>query len=144
MLGDTADKSKKAYNVSTVKRTTPDVCVHCLNVCFFQACQQQQRAVSTEKYVASHAVDTLVWQAFASVIVPGFTINRVVRVAQMCIARSNGPPALHRWGASVIGLSVIPAIVEPIDHWMHLIMDRVVRPPLGVPPVVRKDMKKRD
>ncbi|ROT78450.1 Mitochondrial fission process protein 1, partial [Penaeus vannamei] len=32
---------------------------------------------ATQRAITHAAVDTLLWQAFASVIVPGFTINRV-------------------------------------------------------------------
>eukprot|EP01138_Halocafeteria_seosinensis_P000602 gb/GECG01000617.1/.p1 GENE.gb/GECG01000617.1/~~gb/GECG01000617.1/.p1 ORF type:complete len:375 (+),score=37.00 gb/GECG01000617.1/:1-1125(+) len=116
VLGDTAHKTMEAYD------------------------ETKSNCQNRKKYVAAHAVDTLLWQAFASVIVPGFTINRVVRVAQMCTSRTVMPRVMHRWAPSAIGLAIIPVIVEPIDYWIHLVMDRVVRPRLGVQPIVRKDL----
>jgi fission process protein 1 len=67
-------------------------------------------------------VDTLVWQGLASVVVPGFTINRVCalsrlllrqRVFQRQMAMS---PALQRWTVTAVGLGCIPFIIQPIDR----------------------------
>jgi fission process protein 1 len=76
-------------------------------------------------HVAKEAADTLVWQALASVIVPGFTINRIVALA----GRACGSSPRLRLVPTVIGLGSIPLIVEPIDEAVHYAMDATVRPP---------------
>lgn len=43
-------------------------------------------------------------------------------------------PMVRRFLPTVVGLSTIPLIVEPLDTFVHRIMDRFVRPRLGVPP----------
>ena len=40
------------------------------------------------KKIAFAAVDTLLWQAFASVIIPGFTINRICAFSLYAMGRS--------------------------------------------------------
>ncbi|GMF18993.1 unnamed protein product [Phytophthora lilii] len=57
VLGDTFDKAGKAHSKAVAE------------------------GVSTRKrnaVVADAAIDTLAWQTMASVVIPGFTINRVV------------------------------------------------------------------
>lgn len=80
------------------------------------------------------AADTLVWQLFASVAVPGLIINRAVWFAQQGVERSGGlpeglplrrllqQPSVRRWLPTVAGLALIPFIVEPVDkcEWKDL------------------------
>lgn len=54
----------------------------------------------------------LVWQALASVIIPGFVINRVVAVAGT-VAFTN--VVVKRYAPTLVGLASIPLIVKPID-----------------------------
>mmetsp|Transcript_49720 Transcript_49720/g.108030 ORF Transcript_49720/g.108030 Transcript_49720/m.108030 type:complete len:168 (-) Transcript_49720:20-523(-) len=87
--------------------------------------QEERRLV-----VAEQAADCLVWQTFASVIVPGFTINRLVTATKWFKARSgflNASPA-GRWLPTVVGLGSIPLIIHPIDELVHFVMDRTTRP----------------
>lgn len=70
---------------------------------------------------AIEATDTLLWQALASVMIPGFTINRIVWAAEKAIARPGSKlPTLF-------GLVSIPLIVKPIDHGVDALLDRTVR-----------------
>eukprot|EP00327_Prymnesium_parvum_P010875 CAMPEP_0184395860 /NCGR_PEP_ID=MMETSP0007-20130409/46313_1 /TAXON_ID=97485 /ORGANISM="Prymnesium parvum, Strain Texoma1" /LENGTH=179 /DNA_ID=CAMNT_0026748317 /DNA_START=36 /DNA_END=575 /DNA_ORIENTATION=+ len=78
-----------------------------------------QTALTRE--AAVEACDTLVWQALASVIVPGALINRVVWAAGRM---SRGP----RWMPTAVGLGCVPFIVGPIDHGVNYLMDVGVRP----------------
>lgn len=73
--------------------------------------------------------DTLLWQTLASVLIPGFVINRVVRVASlgMSLAPAATPALPRRWAPVVTGLAAIPFIVEPIDTAVHHAMDGTVR-----------------
>ncbi|CAN7985580.1 unnamed protein product [Ixodes hexagonus] len=81
------------------------------------------------------AADTLVWQALASVIVPGFTINRVCALSLHLLKHYSGLTLTTcKWTTTGIGLSCIPFIVSPIDHGIHMLMDRTVRRWVPVPP----------
>jgi len=73
------------------------------------------------------AVDTLLWQALASVIIPGFTINRVCATTFWALGRTRLPQASVKRLTTVAGLAVIPFIVKPIDHLVDVGMDASVR-----------------
>jgi len=75
------------------------------------------------------AIDTLAWQTLASVVLPGFTINRVVFAARFAAERAGprAPAALARWGPVGLGLATIPLIVKPIDEAVHVFMGATVR-----------------
>ncbi|KAH7985649.1 hypothetical protein HPB51_026783 [Rhipicephalus microplus] len=74
------------------------------------------------------AVDTLVWQALASVIIPGFTINRVCALSLFLLKRySSMPLNACKWTTTGVGLGCIPFIVSPIDHGVHVLMDKTLR-----------------
>lgn len=74
------------------------------------------------------AVDTLVWQALASVIIPGFTINRVCALSLFLLKRySSLPLNTRKWTTTGIGLGCIPFIVSPIDHGVHILMNKTLR-----------------
>ena len=67
------------------------------------------------------ATDTLVWQMLASVLIPGFTINRVVWAASRLTAAGSRIPTLT-------GLACIPLIVHPIDTGVDWLLDATLRP----------------
>jgi len=83
--------------------------------------------------VALAAFDTLVWQALASVIVPGFTINRLCAASLVGLARALPSVAenTRKWATTGIGLGVIPFIVHPIDSFIHFAMDNSTRKYIG-------------
>ena len=83
-----------------------------------------RKASSSEKYI--QAFDTLIWQTLASVIMPGFTINRVVHVAKKYIKYPT--PQLQIWGPTFIGLATIPIIIHPIDNAVDYLFDSTLRP----------------
>lgn len=67
--------------------------------------------------VAVAVVDTFVWQALASVIIPGFTINRVCAASLYLLGRTTKwPLPVRKWTTTAIGLSTIPFIITPIDR----------------------------
>jgi len=51
------------------------------------------------------AVDTLLWQTAASVVIPGFTINRVVSLAAK-VLKHHSSAAVRRWVPTMIGLGL--------------------------------------
>jgi len=88
---------------------------------------------SDNSKVAIAAFDTLVWQAFASVIVPGFLINRICAFSLIGLARTMPGVAetARKWAVTGLGLGVIPFIVHPIDNLVHTVMDNTTRKAIG-------------
>ena len=77
--------------------------------------------LGSERGPLAEATDTLVWQTLASVLIPGFTINRVVWAASKVTAAGSRLP-------TVAGLGSIPFIVHPIDHGVDWLLDTFLRP----------------
>ncbi|XP_041456504.1 mitochondrial fission process protein 1-like [Lytechinus variegatus] len=84
---------------------------------------------STKKQKVMHAVgDTIVWQGLASVMIPGFTINRICKLSLFTLSRvSSLPEPVRKWTTTAIGLAVIPFIVKPIDKSVDYMMNNSVR-----------------
>lgn len=76
------------------------------------------------------AADTLVWQMLASVVIPGFTINRACAASAFALARlkPNVAPVNRAKMVTTFGLCLIPFIVKPIDAGVDWFMNAVVRP----------------
>lgn len=65
-------------------------------------------------------VDTFVWQALASVAIPGFTINRVCAASLYILSSATRwPLAVRKWTTTALGLLAIPVIIHPIDRWVR-------------------------
>merc|ERR1712157_230075 len=96
--------------------------------------QSKEPGADTSK-VAIAAVDTLLWQALASVIIPGFTINRICAASLYTMGRAIPNVSLNsrKWATTAIGLGVIPFIVHPIDSFVHIAMDKTTRQITGKP-----------
>ncbi|MEQ2306682.1 Mitochondrial fission process protein 1 [Ameca splendens] len=78
--------------------------------------------------VAAAVVDTFVWQALASVIIPGFTINRVCAASLYLLGRTTKwPLPVRKWTTTAIGLSTIPFIITPIDRSVDFLLDSSLR-----------------
>ncbi|XP_037092177.1 mitochondrial fission process protein 1-like isoform X2 [Pollicipes pollicipes] len=73
------------------------------------------------------SVDTLLWQALASVIIPGFTINRVCAATYWTLGRTALPMAMRKRLTTAAGLAVIPFIVKPIDTLVDFGLDKTFR-----------------
>lgn len=85
--------------------------------------------------IGAAAFDTLLWQALASVIIPGFTINRICAGSLLGMAKVIPQVAevKRKWATTFIGLGVIPFIVHPIDTGVHVLMDNTTRKITGKP-----------
>ncbi|XP_035762766.1 mitochondrial fission process protein 1 [Neolamprologus brichardi] len=82
--------------------------------------------------VAVAVVDTFVWQALASVIIPGFTINRVCATSLYLLGRTTRwPLPVRKWTTTAIGLSTIPFIITPIDRSVDYLLDSSLRKVYG-------------
>lgn len=91
---------------------------------------------ATQSAVVQAAGDTLIWQPLASVIVPGFTINRVCATSLYAMARviPKVPLTTRKWITTAIGLGCIPFIVHPIDSSIHFVLDNSLRRYLDLAP----------
>ncbi|XP_032953204.1 mitochondrial fission process protein 1 isoform X3 [Rhinolophus ferrumequinum] len=73
-------------------------------------------------------VDTFVWQALASVAIPGFTINRVCAASlYMLGTATRWPLAVRKWTTTALGLLAIPVIIHPIDRSVDFLLDSSLR-----------------
>ncbi|XP_075425023.1 mitochondrial fission process protein 1 [Ascaphus truei] len=73
-------------------------------------------------------VDTFVWQALASVAIPGFTINRLCAASLYLMKRvTRWPLPVRKWATTAIGLSAIPVIITPIDRSVDFLLDSSIR-----------------
>jgi fission process protein 1 len=77
-------------------------------------------------------VDTLIWQSFASVLIPGITINRICALSLYTLKCTiKLPSKTHKWLTTGIGLACIPFIVKPVDTFVDFVMDETFRKALG-------------
>ncbi|KAJ7987317.1 hypothetical protein DPEC_G00337470 [Dallia pectoralis] len=82
--------------------------------------------------VAVAVVDTFVWQALASVVIPGFTINRMCAGSLYLLGRTTRLPlSVRKWTTTAIGLSTIPFIIHPIDRGVDFLLDSSLRKVYG-------------
>ncbi len=64
-------------------------------------------------------LETLIWQGFASVIIPGITINRLCALSRLLLNRYTVnllSQHIRGWTVTGIGLGSIPFIIHPIDR----------------------------
>uniref|UniRef100_A0A914DI22 Mitochondrial fission process protein 1 n=1 Tax=Acrobeloides nanus TaxID=290746 RepID=A0A914DI22_9BILA len=104
VCADTFDKSQKAYNL------------------------EWKNNEERRKQVIITMGDTLCWQSFASVIIPGFTINRLCALTAAILKKTTSLPSpILKTTTTLVGLSAIPFIVKPIDAFVELSMDQSLR-----------------
>ncbi|KAL8575871.1 hypothetical protein ACOMHN_014876 [Nucella lapillus] len=92
--------------------------------------QDTQPSSSSEKSGSTVIAftDTLIWQGLASVVIPGFTINRICHVTGLALRKATSLPSpVRKWGTTAVGLGCIPFIVRPIDRSVDFFMDKSVR-----------------
>lgn len=87
--------------------------------CHFQSGMVSHSNVYKTKPSAA-VVDTLIWQGLASVIIPGFTINRICALTRIFLNHRTSlrmtSPVINKWIITAVGLGSIPFIIEPIDR----------------------------
>lgn len=72
--------------------------------------------------------DTLLWQTFASVLIPGMTINMIVKASRLAVSSATAlPTVVAAWAPTAIGLGAVPLIIHPIDHAVDYVMDCTIR-----------------
>ncbi|XXQ36156.1 Mitochondrial fission process protein 1 [Plasmodiophora brassicae] len=77
--------------------------------------------------VTRAVLDTMLWQTLANIVFPGFTINRVVKLASFLTHKYAKHPALCRSIPTAVGLSIIPLIIHPIDRAVDVTLDNTTR-----------------
>lgn len=88
---------------------------------------------------AKIATDCFLWQTFASVLVPGYTINRICKLSTFLLNKTNVKAIVraNKVLTTAVGLSSIPFIIHPIDHGCHVVMDKTIRPFFGIEPYIK-------
>ncbi|CAH0595278.1 unnamed protein product [Chrysodeixis includens] len=80
------------------------------------------------KRVLIETGDALLWQTLASVVIPGYVINRLCAYSQLYMKRYPKVSRTGRnWIAVGVGLASIPFIVHPIDSGTTMLMDVTYR-----------------
>lgn len=91
-----------------------------------KSCQAESETIR-ETLVAT--ADTLLWQCLASVLLPGATINGIVRMSRFAVMQSpmQFSPVIKSWAPTFIGLGSIPFIVSPIDSAVDFMLEETTR-----------------
>jgi fission process protein 1 len=86
--------------------------------------------------------DTLLWQSLASVMIPGATINVIVKATRMALVAgpssplmmmaaatvsTAAPSLIAKWLPTSLGLASIPLIIHPIDAAVDYALDNTTR-----------------
>jgi fission process protein 1 len=84
---------------------------------------------NAELHAVLSACDCLLWQSLASVMIPGATINAIVKACRFAVSRGPGilPVTATTWLPTMVGLGSIPLIIRPIDHFVDMLMDSTYR-----------------
>ncbi|XP_053558183.1 mitochondrial fission process protein 1 [Bombina bombina] len=93
-----------------------------------KAAKTHEEVPGRTSHIAVAVVDTFVWQALASVAIPGFTINRLCAASLYLMGRATRwPLPVRKWATTAIGLSAIPFIITPIDRSVDFLLDSSLR-----------------
>ncbi|KAF6029648.1 MTFP1 [Bugula neritina] len=76
--------------------------------------------------IAQSVADTLLWQGLASVIIPGFTINRICWMSTRLLSKRMSLNS-SKGISTAIGLAAIPFIIRPIDTSVDMLMETTFR-----------------
>ena len=83
---------------------------------------------SREVQTSIATCDAMMWQTLASVLIPGFTINMLVKASRYVVSRTVTQPGFTAtWLPIAVGLASISFIVKPIDHAVDAAMDVTIR-----------------
>ncbi|GAX21433.1 hypothetical protein FisN_10Hu011 [Fistulifera solaris] len=88
---------------------------------------KDQRSIWNDTVRAT--ADTLLWQTLASVMIPGATINLIVKASRLAVRKSPMalPLLVSKWSPTLVGISSIPVIVHPIDDAVDVLLDITTR-----------------
>lgn len=85
-----------------------------------------------KKKIAVIGADALIWQTFASVLIPGKIINFITNGTKYLLEEGyfksiNINKGMRAWGPTAIGLAAIPVIIHPIDEFVDYAMNNSLR-----------------
>mmetsp|Transcript_9713 Transcript_9713/g.12612 ORF Transcript_9713/g.12612 Transcript_9713/m.12612 type:complete len:80 (+) Transcript_9713:342-581(+) len=69
----------------------------------------------------------MLWQCLASVMIPGATINGIVRLSTVIVTKIRVSSKISKWFPTFCGLGSIPLIIHPIDQAVDFILDNTTR-----------------
>lgn len=121
VLADTIDKTRASLRV-IIESMLKNYCF--CNTHFFQSNKENPEKIKNATFVAA---DTLIWQMLASVIIPGFTINRVCYFSNLLLLNNKLISKNRKLLVTGIGLAVIPLIIKPIDKCVDNLLDASFR-----------------
>lgn len=127
VIGDCIDKSVKTYQVSAMRMFILNECECSFEFVFFFLQRAELLGGHKISTAAKTAADVFIWQMLASVIIPGFVINRITWGTGLISKRSQLPGIARKWLPTCIGLAAIPFIIKPIDTGVDHAMDRTYR-----------------
>lgn len=140
VLVDTFDKREKAVAAAKRRFTSNDL---------GSLSPEQEQVVALR--AAHKAIDTLVWQLLACMLIPGVIIHKLVHWTSDIFSLHDSCPLVQLLGKdflatsmvqpevvsavlgalpTFLGLAVIPLICHPIDHGVDLLLDATIRPGL--------------
>lgn len=71
--------------------------------------------------------DVVIWQMLASVMIPGFTINRICWAVGKGLKVAKFRHPIGKWIPTITGLLSVPLIIHPIDRSVDYLMDESYR-----------------
>mmetsp|Transcript_5682 Transcript_5682/g.8358 ORF Transcript_5682/g.8358 Transcript_5682/m.8358 type:complete len:168 (-) Transcript_5682:2562-3065(-) len=84
--------------------------------------------IDSTREAALATFDTLLWQSLASVMIPGATINMIVKASRFAISRTSFlPVSVVKWFPTTMGISSIYFIIHPIDTAVDFALDNSTR-----------------
>ncbi|NXP22182.1 MTFP1 protein, partial [Scytalopus superciliaris] len=132
VTADAIDKGRRAATVSA-PLSPPRSIPHPTDPPLTPVCPPQAHAQDPTR-VGVAVVDTFVWQGLASVVIPGFTINRLCAASLALLGTlTRWPLPRRRWATTALGLAAIPLIITPIDRTVDFLMDSSLRKLYGTP-----------
>jgi fission process protein 1 len=122
-VADAVWSGKKAYDETEILNTN----------------NNNNASSSSENHGAQSAVmlataDTFIWQSLASVMIPGATINIIVKASRYVLVNQPLPTTVAAWLPTAVGLGSIPLIIHPIDTGVDYFMERTFRKMMGIVP----------
>ncbi|XP_057294355.1 mitochondrial fission process protein 1-like isoform X1 [Hydractinia symbiolongicarpus] len=110
--------------VSFVRLSYVVASTYCLSDATSKAFNVKKEDLSTNKKSPNKKaiemfIEAAVWQGLASVIIPGFTINRICWMSNIVIRSMMSSllsPTRQKYLVTSIGLGCIPVIIKPIDR----------------------------
>lgn len=90
---------------------------------------RERRSTGDDQAALTSGFKALVWQGLASVLIPGFVVNRIVATAGYVALNMQIKDAfMRRYSPTFVGLASIPLIIKPIDGFVDLAFEHIFDP----------------